>query len=148
MLICVRSFKKLYGSAVNAELMKLVPKAHSAPYAPPMINATHLFGDQAPKQSVAIKVRWQAISPVPSHWLKPARTQPKPMPVTTTANSARVIRPSINSGKTGRAPSLKLEIHLCESKLAQAQIAIRTIARNGSENSKLVMIPSMFTSSY
>ena len=82
-----------------------------------------------------------AINPVPSHWLNPARTHPIPIPVTTTANSARVIRPSSNAGYTGLAPSLKFEIPLWESKDAQAQTRINTIALKVSENSNTIFFP-------
>ena len=122
-------------------MIALVPNAHTAPYAPPNTRATHLFGDQAPIQSVAINVKCTAINPVPSHWLNPARTHPIPIPVTTTANSARVIRPSSNSGYTGLAPSLKFEIPLWESKDAQAQTRINTIALKVSENSNTIFFP-------
>ena len=104
------------------------------------IHAQQALADVQKAGCNALCVYLGAINPVPSHWLKPAMTQPTPMPVTTTANSGRVILPSINSGKTGLAPSLKLEMHMWESKLAQAAIATSTTVLNASGNAKFVTI--------
>ncbi len=65
------------------------------------------------------------------------------MPVTTTANSERDILFSISSGNTGRAPSLKLEMHLWDSRAAQAQIAMSTAARAHSGYWNEVIMPSI-----